>query len=521
MVRAIGLLFSVVLHAQTYDILLTNCRVIDGAGNPWVRGSVAISGDRIAAVGHLPGAAAKVTRDCKGLVAAPGFIDVHSHGGRGIREHPEALNQLRQGVTTIIDSPDGGSPLPVAKFLAEVEAARPAINFGMYVGQGSVREAVIGLAGRKATPEEISRMRAIVEQSMREGAMGLSTGLFYVPGNYTPVEEVIDLAKVAGRLGGFHISHMRDEADRVLDSVKETIRIGEEGGLPTQVTHHKIIGRKNWGASNETLKLIDEARARGVDVTLDQYPYTASSTGTEAMFPQWSLEGGRREFLKRLAIPEPRARIKAEIVRRILEDRGAGDPRNIVMARCTWQKSLDGKNLKQITDERGLNPTVDNAAEAAMWIQERGGCSAVYHAIDEADLERIMRYPLTMIASDGGIPGFGEAAPHPRSYGTFARVLGRYVRERKVLTLEDAIRRMTSLPAARLGLDDRGQLRAGMKADLVVFDPAVIADKATYEQPHQYAVGVEHVWVNGKPAVLDGKITGERNGVIVSGRGKR
>jgi dihydroorotase/N-acyl-D-amino-acid deacylase len=289
--------------------------------------------------------------------------------------------------------------------------------------------------------------------------------------------------------------------------------------MPTQVSHHKIIGRTNWGLSKETLKLVEEARARGVDVTVDQYPYTASSTGTAALFPQWALEGGNKSLIERMDAAEQRQRIKAVIVTRILDDRGGGDAKNVVLASCSFDKSLAGKSLADLAIAQGKQPTPENAADIAMDLQRKGGCSAVYHAINEDDVERIMRYPFTMIASDGGVQVFGEAAPHPRSYGTFARVLGVYVRERHVLTLEDAVRRMTSLPAARLKLFDRGLIRPGMKADIAVFDPGVVKDKAQFENPHQYAEGVRHVLVNGKPALVNGKMTGVLGGAILRGPG--
>src|SRR5204863_1223208 len=267
---------------------------------------------------------------------------------------------------------------------------------------------------------------------------------------------------VAGRFGGIYISHMRDEAAGVVESVKETIAIGERGGLPTQVTHHKIIGPANWGRSVDTLKLIDEARARGVDATIDQYPYTASSTSIQAaLLPAWAQEGGREATLKRLKDPATRAKIKTESIRIIRNERGGGDPRNIVIASCGWDHSLAGKNLADVTRIRGMEPTVENAAEAALWIVEQGGCSGIFHAINEADLQRILKHPATMISSDGEIPIFGRANPHPRSYGSNARVLGRYVRDLKVITLEDAIRKMTAFPAGRLGLADRGTLKEG------------------------------------------------------------
>ncbi|MGH9658078.1 MAG: N-acyl-D-amino-acid deacylase family protein, partial [Bryobacteraceae bacterium] len=414
-----------------------------------------------------------------------------------------------------VEGNDGGSPVLIGEFLRKVGELKLGLNFATFVGQGSVRREVIGLANRKATADEIGKMREVVRRAMREGALGLSTGLFYVPGNYTPTEEVIELAKVAGEYGGVHVSHMRDEGALILDSVRETIRIGEEGGLPTQLTHHKVIAAAYWGKSEETLRLVTEARARGVDVTIDQYPYTASSTGLSALFPQWSQEGGPKELAARLGNPETQRNIKEDIIRRIRFDRGGGDAKNVVMASCRHDASLAGKSLAKITDERGRTPTVENAAETAIEIQLKGGCQAIYHAINEQDLERILKYPFTMIASDGGVQKMGVDVPHPRNYGTFPRVLGRYVRERKAITLEDAVRKMTSLPANRLRLTDRGLLRPGMMADVVVFDAATVADKATFSEPHQYAVGFRHVVVNGRAVVLEGKLTDERPGRVI------
>ena len=509
-----GLLFG---QTGGFDLLLTGAKVIDGSGNPWYYADVGIRGDAIAAMGPLSGATAAVRIDARGLVVAPGFIDTHSHGRRGIFAVPTAENYLREGVATIVEGPDGSSPLPLAPFLEKVRQTPISINFATFVGQGSIREAVIGLANRKAAPGEISKMKELAAQAMRDGAFGLSTGLFYVPGNYTPTEEVIELAKVVGRMGGIHISHMREEAAHVLDSVRETIRIGEEGGLPTQITHHKVIGQGNWGQSVESLKLVEEARARGVDVTIDQYPYTASSTGIASLFPQWALEGGQNALRERLAAPAERARIKATIIENLRFDRGAGDPRNVVIVNCPFDRGLAGKNLADLTRARGAEPAFENAAETAIELETKGGCSAVYHAISEDDVVRIMRSPYTMIASDGEIPVFGQAAPHPRSYGTFARVLGVYVREKKVLTLEEAVRRMSGYPAQRLKLWDRGLLRPGMKADVVVFDPATIADRAEYDKPHQYSAGVRDVIVNGKFALRNGAVTSERPGRVLYG----
>jgi N-acyl-D-amino-acid deacylase len=315
---------------------------------------------------------------------------------------------------------------------------------------------------------------------------------------------------------------MRDEASKVLDSVRETIAIGEHGRLPTQITHHKIIGRPNWGRSVETLKLVDEARGRGVDATIDQYPYTASSTSIQAaLLPAWALEGGRSRLLERLRDAATRARIRAETVRLIETERGGGDPKNVAIASCDFDRGLAGRNLADVARLRSLPETVEGAADATLWIAEQGGCQGIFHAIAEEDLERIIRHPATMIGSDGEVPTFGRAQPHPRSYGTFARVLAVYVRERGTLTLPDAVRRMTAFPAQRLGLHDRGVLRPGMKADIVIFDPSTVRDTATYASPHQYAAGVAVVITNGQVVFADGVMTAARPGAVLYGPARR
>lgn len=516
MVLAVGA--SRAQQPASYDLIIRNARVLDGTGSPWYRADLAVRGDTIARIAIRIEAPAARTIDVRGQIAAPGFIDIHSHARAGIFAVPTAENYLRQGVTTIIEGPDGSSPIPLKPFLEKVAAARVTVNFGTFIGQGSVRDEVVGPVNRKATPDEVEKMRALVRGGMTEGAFGLSTGLFYVPGVFTPTAEVIELARVAGTMGGIHISHMREETSKVLDSVRETIEIGEKGGLPTQVTHHKIIGKANWGRTVDTLRLIDEARARGVDATLDQYPYTASATAIEsALVPAWALEGGSEATLKRIKDAGSRADILAETIRLLQEERGGGDPQNVQLSRCQWNPSLDGKRLGDVTKGRGLEPTFRNAADTVLWIVENGGCGGIYHAIDEQDLQRVLRHPATMIASDGGVPVFGQASPHPRSYGTFSRVLGRYVRELKVLTLEDAVRKMTSFPAQRLGLQDRGILREGMKADIALFDPATVRDRATFEQPHQYSEGVSLVLVNGEVVFENGAVTAARPGRILYG----
>ena len=504
-----------------YDLLLKNGRIVDGTGSAWFIGDLAIRGDTIAALGPRIDAPAGGVVDLQGRVVAPGFIDIHTHARRGLSQSPTAPNYVRQGVTTVIEGPDGSSPLPVAPFLAQLERLEKSVNIATFLGQGSVRTAVVGNTNRAATPEEIQKMIALVEQGMKDGAIGLSTGLFYVPGTFTPTEEVIELAKAAGRFGGIHESHQRDDAAKLLDSVRETIAIGEKGGLPTQISHAKVVGVANWGRSVEMLQLVDAARARGVDVTIDQYPYTASSTSiAAALIPAWVLEGGREQTLARLKESGSREKAKGGIAMMIRDERGGGDPKNVQFASCGFDPSLAGNTLADLTKARGLAPTIRNAAEVVMWIVEQGGCQGIFHAMSERDLVRILRHPATMIGSDGSVPMFGEANPHPRSYGTFARVLGLYVRDKKVLPLEEAIRKMSAFPAARLGLTDRGVLRTGLKADIAVFDPATVRDTATFAKPHAYAEGFSHVIVNGQVVFENGEMTAARPGRVLYGAGR-
>ena len=509
-------------QAPAYDVILRGGRIVDGTASPWYRADLAIKGDTIVRIAPSIAEAATRVIDVQGLVVAPGFIDIHTHARRGIFELPTADNYTRQGVTTLIEGPDGSSPLPLKPFLDKVAALGISPNFASFVGQGTIRSEVIGEANRAATRDELEKMRALVRQGMAEGAFGLSSGLFYVPGTFTPTEEVIELAKVAGQMGGIYISHMRDEAKGVTESVRETIAIGERGGLPTQVTHHKVVGKAYWGRSVDTLRMIDEARARGVDATIDQYPYTASATSIgSALLPAWALEGGRESTLKRLKDPATRAKIRAETVAIIRDERGGGDPKNVAISSNQWDPSMAGKNLAEVTMSRKLPVTLENAAETTLWIVEQGGAQGIFHAIGEEDLQRILVHPATMIASDGEVAIFGRNVPHPRSYGTFVRVLGVYARDKKLLPLETAVQKMTAMPAQRLGLADRGVLRQGLKADITVFDAARVRDTATFEVPHSYADGVSFVLVNGQVIVENGKITAARPGRVLYGPAAR
>lgn len=504
---------------ESFDLLIKNGHIVDGTGTPWYEADVGIVGDRITRVGNLSGATAPQVIDATGLIVAPGFIDPHTHALRGIFDVPNAESALLQGVTTLTEGNDGSSPYPIDRHYADIQDLRISPNWAVFVGQGTIRQRVIGFGLRKASPQEMDRMKQMVRDAMEQGALGISTGLFYVPGSFTSTEEVIELSKVAAEYNGIYISHIREEAAQLIDSVQETIRIGEEAGIPVQITHHKVIGVENWGASIESLRLVDEARARGVDVTIDQYPYTASQTSINALIPQWAQAGGREEMLNRINSPETYSTIKNEVIAKILYDRGGGDPKNVFISRNSWDPNMAGKNLAELTMEAGMEPTPENAAEIVFDIIRGGGATAVYHAIGPEDVDRIMRHPATAIGSDGPVGVFGEGAPHPRQYGTFARILGHYVRERGVITLEEAVKKMSSQSARRLGIHDRGLITEGYFADVAVFDAEEIIDRASFEQPHQYATGMKFVLVNGEVVVENGAHTGRRPGRILHGPG--
>ncbi len=495
--------------------------VFTGADHEPVVADVWIKGDRIIGVGAAAGRAADRVIDVAGLAVAPGFIDLHSHAVRendersGLYRWPDAENLLRQGVTTVIGGPDGWSPLPLQDSFSRFGEQGAAVNYGAFVGHGAVRVKVMGLDDRPPTDDELARMRGEVDLAMRQGAFGLSSGLVYVPGSFATTEEIIALAEVAGRHGGIYISHMRNEALQVLDSVRELIRIAEVAGLPAQITHAKAMGTSMQGRSKDLLALVDAAVDRGLDITLDQYPYPAGSTGLTVQFPRWSRDGGNKRLAERLTDPAMRVRIHETLVYELTEVRGRSDPANVQLAYCNFDHSLDGLNLAELLARQGREVTLENAATLIIELQEAGGCQAIYHAMHPEDVLNILRHPRTMIAADGGIEVPGQGHPHPRNYGTFARVLGRYVRELQALPLHTAIHKMTRMPAERIGLGSRGRLETGAVADIVVFDPATVIDRATFADPHQYAAGVYHVFVAGEAVLFEQRLTGARPGRIL------
>jgi len=500
-----------------FDCVIVNGKIIDGTGNPWFRADIGIIGDTIVEIGSIPAGRGKHVIDASGRVVTPGFIDIHTHTG-GILDDPTAHNFIMQGVTTVVDGNCGGSEIDLRDLFRRLEEQGTALNYCTLIGQNSIRGRVMGNADREPTPEEMEMMKKMVEDGMKAGAVGLSSGLKYRPAVFAKTEEVVELARVAARYGGFYAVHMRSEGKHVVEAVEEAIEIGEKAGIPVQISHHKILSVNRWGDSVKTLELIDEARKRGIDVKADQYPYTASSTGLAVLLPPWALEGeGWKEKIK---IPGTREKIKEEIARTIANERAGDDMDRIRLAKYPPDPRLEGKGLGEILTGRGEKPSPENAAELVLELLEKGDAWAVYHAISERDIERIMKRPYVMHASDANITEIGVGVPHPRCYGTFPRVFAVYVREKGILTLEEAVRKMTSLPAARIGIRDSGILSEGKRADIVIFDPAAIRDTATFADPHRYPEGIDYVIVNGEIVVDHGTVTGKLPGRIIYGPGK-
>ena len=514
MKSAIFFLTTASLFAADYDLLIRNARVIDGTGNPWFRADVGVTAGKIAAIGNLKDSKAARTIDAHDRIAAPGFIDVHTHIEGGIEKVPRADNFLTDGVTTVVTGNCGGSTANVAEWLVNVNKLGLGINVSTLIGHNTVRREVMGTENRLATPDEIAKMQVLVAKAMEEGAVGFSTGLIYIPGTYSNSAEVVALAKAASKFGGVYASHMRDEGSKIEDAINEAVLVGKQSGLRVELSHFKIDNRNLWGSSTKSLALVEKYRLEGVDVVVDQYPYDHASTNLGITLPSWSLSGGTASLKERLASSETKARIVSEM-KATLEELGFPDFSYATVANFASDHTWDGRNIAEITKLRGAIPTLGNQVETILDIMARGNAQMVYHSMGGEDVDLIMKYPFTAVASDGGVREFGLGVPHPRSYGTNARVLSEYVRNRKLLTLEDAIRRMTSLPARTFGFKDRGLLREGFAADIVIFDPATVRDKATYPLPHQYSEGFDFVLVNGKLMIDQGQLTAENAGVAL------
>jgi N-acyl-D-amino-acid deacylase len=532
-----------------FDVLIRGGTVYDGSGGPGRRADVGIRGDAVTAVGDLSSAPAPTVVDAKGLAVAPGFINMLSWSTESLIVDGRSQGEIRQGVTTEVFG-EGSSMGPLtdemkrrlkdeqgdlkydvewttlAEYLAYLEKKGVAPNVASYIGAATVREHVIGLDDRPPTPAEMDRMRALVRQEMEAGALGIGSSLIYAPGIYAKTEELVELGKAAAPYRGKYISHLRSEGDRFLEAIDELIRISREAGVPAEIYHLKAAGESNWAKEDQAIAKIEKARSEGLKITADMYTYTAGATGFDACIPPWARDGGYEELFRRIQDPETRAKILADM-RRPAEGwenlcRAAGSPERLLMVEFKTDalKPLTGKTLAEAAKMRGTDP---ESTILDLVLQDRTRIGVVFFLMSEDNVRKQMRRPWVSFGSDAASMApedpFTRSSTHPRAYGNFARLLGKYVRDEKLVSLEEAVRRLSALPAENLGLDRRGRLAPGMFADVVVFDPATIADRATFEKPHQYAVGVRHVFVNGVQVLKDGEHTGATPGRALKGPG--
>lgn len=500
---------------STYDVIFKNARIIDGTGAPWYRGDVAVKGDVVAQVGRLDEeSTAPVVVDVADKYLAPGFIDVHTHCEGDFDGQAEAQNFLRMGVTSVVMGNCGGSYLDLDDRFTSLTKMGLGPNVATLVGHNTVRRRVIGNEARDPSTTELLDMKALVREAMEDGALGISTGLIYTPGTYSKTEEIIELTKEVAPFGGLYVSHMRSEGLNVTSAIEEALTIGKEAGTPVHISHFKLSSPKRHGQSTVTLGMVEAARAAGQDVTVDQYAYTASSTSMSSMLPDYAVAGTRSEIVARLTDETSRTKI-AEDMKKSYESSGRTDLSHARIASFSPDVSLNGMSIPEIAVLWERGETIEAQIDVVLDMMTSGGASMVFHSMDEADVQNIMAYPNTMIASDSGIRTLGRGMPHPRGYGNNARVLGLYTRDLKLLRLEDAVRKMTSLPARTMRLNDRGLLRPGMAADVVVFDLDKVKDVSQFRAPHAYAEGFSHVMVNGKLIIFDGELTEERSGRIL------
>jgi len=534
--------------ASRYDIILRGGSIVDGSGNPRYTGDVAISGDRIAAVGYLGSATARETLDVRGLIVAPGFIDMLGQSETNVLIDNRVLSKVSQGITTEITG-EGGSVAPLTDLLvvddsawmkrygiqedwrdlngyfAHLARTKSAVNIATFVGATQVRMAVVGKQDRHATPEELAHMVALVDTAMEQGALGLSTSIEYAPAFYAPTEEIIALAKAARRHGGVYASHMRNEGGQIDQALDETFRIAREADIPAEIWHLKVSGRRNWGRMPHVLARIDSARAAGLDVTADQYPYLAGATSLDASVPAWAHSGGNDSLIARLRDPATRARLRSELLAPPQATdrfyRATEGPQGVIV--FPFEDSLhylQGKRLSEIDAARHRDP-IETMFDLVIADHARSG--AIYFLMSEPDVQAAMKQWWVGVNTDaGGVAPdgpFGKDGTHPRAYGSFTRILGHYVRDEHLMPLEYAVRKMTSLAAQRVGLEARGLVRPGMYADITVFDPRTVSDRATFEQPHQPSVGIEYVFVNGQAVLQHGKMTDARPGRGLRGPG--
>ena len=536
-------------RAESFDVIIKNGTVYDGSGRPPRRADVGIKGDRIAAVGNLSRATATTVVDAKGLAVAPGFINMLSHSEASLIRDPRSLSEIKQGVTTQIFGEFSMGPLndqmkqrmretrgegtlgiewtTLAEYLTYLEKRGIPQNVASFIGAATIREHVIGLEDKQPTPAQLEQMRELVRREMEAGALGITTALIYPPAFFAKTEEIIEMCKVAARYKGKYTTHMRSEGNQLIEAVQETIRISREAGLPAEIYHLKASGAANWPKMDQVIRMVENARRSGLKITADMYTYPAGGTGLDASMPPWVWDGGREAGYKRLQDPETRRKI-AEAIRTPSDEWEnlymlAGSPDRLLLAsfRSENLKPLAGKTLGEVAKMRGKDP-VETIMDLVL--EDRSRIGTIYFLMSEDNLKKQIRLPWVSFGSDAAsVAPEGDvlrSAAHPRTYGNFARLLGKYVRDEKVISLSEAVRRLTSLPATNLGLADRGFLRPGMFADVVIFDPQTIADRATFENPHQLSVGVQHVFVNGTAVLKDGESTGAKPGKALWGPGK-
>jgi dihydroorotase/N-acyl-D-amino-acid deacylase len=537
-------------RTESFELIITNGRIVDGSGNPWFYGDVAIKGDRIAQVGHISESAGGRRIDARGMIVAPGFIDMLGQSEFSLLIDPRAESKVYQGITTEVTG-EGGSIAPVndyilkeaepflthfklradwrtlGEYFKRLERTPAAINLATYVGATQVRQYVLHDENRAPTPAEMEEMRRLVEGAMRDGAVGLSTSLVYAPASYARTEELIELARVAARYGGVYATHMRNESNSIMEALDEAIRIGKEAQIPVEIFHLKVAGKQNWGRMGQVIKKIEAARAAGVDITADQYPYIAAATSLGASIPPWAHEGGTDKFLARLKDPATRAKLKSEIRAQTSSWEnfylGAGGSNGVLISSVLDRKlaRFEGKRLNEVAQMMGKTDDLDALFD--LLISDGAQTGAIYFLMSEEDVRLAMQQPWVSVGVDHGAVAttgpLAEGRAHPRGYGSFPRILGHYVRDEQLLTLEEAIRKMTSLAANRVHLAERGQLRQGFFADIVVFDPREIRDVATFEDPNRLAVGMRYVIVNGQAVLSEGRQTASLPGRALRGQG--
>jgi N-acyl-D-amino-acid deacylase len=516
----IFLLFPFFVMAQTpqYDILITNGKIIDGTGNNWYYGNIAIKDGKIINMGKAINGTSKKIIDATGLIIAPGFIDVHTHLEGDEFKEPLATNFILDGVTTCITGNCGNSNVDLKKYFKQLDSIQLSINIASLIGHNDIRKAVMGKARRDATEDELKQMEELTDKAMKDGAVGLSTGLIYIPGTYANTPEIIRLAKIASTYNGVYATHMRDEGDSITEAIDEALTIGREAKIPVEISHFKCSGQQNWGKSKQTVAMIEAARKEGIEVTIDQYPYTASSTSISTLLPDDVLADGQDSVKVRLERPEIKKYVTDYMLKK-LKKRKLKHFNYAVVASYAPDSTYNGKSIEQINVMKGRKHKLKEEAATVIDIMINGGASAVFHGMGEDDVKYIMQYPFNMIASDASIRVFNAGMPHPRGYGTNARVLAKYVREEKVISLEEAIRRMTSLPAQKFQLNDRGLLRQGYAADIVLFNEAEVQDISTFDTPHAYSKGFHFIIVNGVLTVENEKHLGARAGKALVGQG--